>query len=152
MQKHITAADTTALRVVLITLDNHLAGAVRAAASSIAQDAPNVEISFHVAAQWSALDPSRLSFEIYVDGERVSSTPKPNLRDRDWKKEAEPFFLQLGSAVTGAGPLGWAIDEVRISSVPRYSGSFTPPNRVDLDEKATVVFHFDGERSAAGAV
>jgi magnesium chelatase subunit H len=54
MQKHITAADTTTVRVVLITLDNHLAGAVQAARDAIRHDAPNVEVTFHVAAQWSA--------------------------------------------------------------------------------------------------
>ena len=54
MQKHITAADTTTIRVVLITLDNHLAGAVEAAQDAIRHEAPNVEVKFHVAAQWSA--------------------------------------------------------------------------------------------------
>ena len=98
----------------------------------------------HVAAQWSALDPKRLRFDIYIDGKRASGSGKPNLRDRDWRKDTERFFVQLGSAITGAGPLGWAIDEVRVSSAPRYSRSFTPAKQAELDRKATVVFHFDG--------
>jgi len=99
----------------------------------------------HVAAQWSAVDGANLSFEIYVDGTRTSGKTASNLKGRDWKKNTELAFLQLGSAITGAGPLGWAIDEVRISSVPRYDGSFTPAKKAVLDAKATVVFHFDGD-------
>ncbi|MBN1675955.1 MAG: hypothetical protein JXR37_33235 [Kiritimatiellae bacterium] len=99
----------------------------------------------HVAAQWSAAAAADLSFEIYVDGKQVSGKAKPNLRDRDWRKDAEPFFVQLGAAITGAGPLGWPIDEVRVSAAPRYTGDFTPPKRAELDSKATVVFHFDGD-------
>ncbi|MEM9355653.1 MAG: magnesium chelatase subunit H, partial [Pseudomonadota bacterium] len=54
MQKHITAAERAPMRVVLITLDNHLANAVARAERDIRADAPSVELNLHVAANWNA--------------------------------------------------------------------------------------------------
>ncbi|NQT85713.1 carbohydrate-binding family 9-like protein [bacterium] len=99
----------------------------------------------HVAMQWSAVDESRLVVDLYVDGRKASGTVQKTLHEKKWRKQAEPFVVQLGSMVTGAGVLGWPIDEVRVSSGPRYKGDFTPPRRAELDAKATVVFHFDGD-------
>ena len=47
------------MRVVLITLDNHLAHAVARAQAEIRTDAPELELSLHVAANWNA-DPKAL--------------------------------------------------------------------------------------------
>ena len=98
----------------------------------------------HVAMQWAAVDEGRLLIELYVDGKKVSSKPNTRLRGRRWHKKTEAMSVQLGSMVTGAGALGWPIDEVRASSAPRYQGNFVPTKRAVLDRLATVVFHFDG--------
>ncbi len=45
-------AGTTPVRVVIITLDNHLSGAVQRAAQTFARDYPGVTIGFHAAADW----------------------------------------------------------------------------------------------------
>ena len=41
-------------------------------------------------------------------------------------------------------PLGWPIDELRVSSAPRYTANFTPTKRAEFDDLASAVFHFDG--------
>jgi magnesium chelatase subunit H len=51
-QRHISAADTIPLRVVLVTLDNHLTGAVQRARQSLARDLPGLSLSLHAAAEW----------------------------------------------------------------------------------------------------
>ncbi len=60
MQKHISVADPKRVRVVLITLDNHLAGAVRRAEAEIQAEVPGLELNLHVAANWEA-DPGALA-------------------------------------------------------------------------------------------
>ncbi len=48
------------VRVVLITLDSHLAGAVEAARRSLKRAAPSIALSFHAASDW-ARDPAALA-------------------------------------------------------------------------------------------
>ncbi|MBN1673911.1 MAG: sigma-70 family RNA polymerase sigma factor [Kiritimatiellae bacterium] len=98
----------------------------------------------HLAAQWSATDEKGLVFEVFLDGKKSSWAPRVETHGKPWKKSSESFFVQLGSMITGACPLDWAIDEVRVSFVPRYTADFVPRKRAVLDERATVVFHFDG--------
>ena len=98
----------------------------------------------HLAAQWSATDEKELAFELYVDGKKSSWAPRTNTHGKPWKKGSESFFVQLGAMITGACPLGWAMDEVRVSFGTRYKGDFTPPKRAVLDQRATLIFHFDG--------
>ncbi|MBN1673343.1 MAG: sigma-70 family RNA polymerase sigma factor [Kiritimatiellae bacterium] len=99
----------------------------------------------HVAMQWAATDEDSLSIDLFLDGKKASSKTNTNLHGKKWHLKAETYLVQLGSTVTGAGALGWPIDEVRISNAPRYSADFTPGKRATLDEKATIVFHFDGD-------
>jgi len=113
-----------------------------ASTSAIRWDQPGWH---HVAMQWSAADGKSLAIQIYLDGRLTSRKIRTELHDREWRKRPEPLIVQLGSMVTGAGPLGWPIDEVRVSSAPRYSRDFQPPRRPTCDGPATVVFHFDGD-------
>ncbi|MFC1805618.1 sugar-binding protein [Planctomycetota bacterium] len=98
----------------------------------------------HVAMQWSALEDGKLAIEVYLDGKKASGAVSTTLHGKAWRKRTEPLLVQLGSMVTGAGALGWPIDEVRVSSALRYKGDFVPAKRAALDALATVVFHFDG--------
>ena len=53
-QKRTSAADVPAMRVVIVTLDNHLSGVVERAAKSLARKLPGLELSLHAAANWAA--------------------------------------------------------------------------------------------------
>ncbi len=63
MPKRISAGDGPGalpeLRVVIVTLDNHLAGAVERARRVLATTAPGLILGFHAAAEWET-DPSAL--------------------------------------------------------------------------------------------
>jgi len=60
MPKHTSAADTpTAARVVVVTLDHHLAGAAARARPVLARDYPGLTLSFHAASDWGD-DPAAL--------------------------------------------------------------------------------------------
>ena len=47
------AAETSSYRVTIVTLDNHLAGAVERARRTLAREIPNLELHFHAAADWN---------------------------------------------------------------------------------------------------
>ena len=51
-RKPTTAADT-AMRVVIVTMDNHLAGAAARAARLVQQRLPSVTLSIHAASEWA---------------------------------------------------------------------------------------------------
>jgi magnesium chelatase subunit H len=51
--KRTSAAEKTAMNVVLVTLDNHLSGAADRAAARLKQDLPDVRLSLHAAADWA---------------------------------------------------------------------------------------------------
>ena len=68
MRNRTTAAErgapagqtTPPVRVVIVTLDNHLAGAVRQAERTLRRDIPGLSIGLHAAADWGD-DPARLA-------------------------------------------------------------------------------------------
>ncbi|WP_336485365.1 magnesium chelatase subunit H [Methylobacterium nigriterrae] len=60
MPKRISAAERPDIRVVIVTLDNHLASAVERARVRLAAEMPGLALSFHAAAEWEA-DPGSLA-------------------------------------------------------------------------------------------
>lgn len=60
MQKHISHAERSGIRVVLITLDAHAASAADRARNMLADDIPGLEFSFHAASDWAS-DPNALA-------------------------------------------------------------------------------------------
>ena len=52
MLKRTTAADATAIRVVIVTLDNHLAGAVDRTRRQLREAFPGLVLTMHAAADW----------------------------------------------------------------------------------------------------
>ncbi|KAA5804024.1 magnesium chelatase subunit H [Alkalicaulis satelles] len=54
MPKPILAAEAVPIRVVIVTLDNHLAGAAGRARDALRADYPGLELAFHAAADWAA--------------------------------------------------------------------------------------------------
>jgi magnesium chelatase subunit H len=59
MPKPISVAEPTPVRVVIVTLDNHLAGAVDRAQRDLAREIPGLVLDFHAAAEWEQ-DPDAL--------------------------------------------------------------------------------------------
>ena len=59
MPKRISPADLTPIRVVLVTLDGHAAGAAQRARSFLKRDLPGLDFAFHSAADWDR-DPTTL--------------------------------------------------------------------------------------------
>lgn len=53
MQKHISAASGIPVRIAIVTLDNHLAGAVDRARLSLARDIPGLSVTLHSASDWA---------------------------------------------------------------------------------------------------
>ena len=64
MQSRISPADATAravpVKVVIVTLDNHLSGAAQRAQATLAKELPGLELAFHAAADWES-DPASLA-------------------------------------------------------------------------------------------
>lgn len=60
MPKLTTAADSVAMRVVIVTMDNHLAAATERAAAQLAREVPGLSLCMHTAAEWGA-DPEALA-------------------------------------------------------------------------------------------
>ena len=105
----------------------------------------------HVALQWKLDDGGKTAMALYVDGRLASdrctgSVKSPN--DRPLKMKPLPFPVQVGSMNTGYRPADALIDELRISSVCRYSSSFVPAKRFETDEATLALFHFDGNLGA----
>lgn len=59
MPKHTTVADSTPVRVVMITLDGHLGAATQRARAALSDQLPNLELSLHAATDWKH-DPDAL--------------------------------------------------------------------------------------------
>ncbi len=59
MPKHISAADGTPVRVVVVTLDSHLASATERAAQLLAPELPGLSLELHAASEWGQ-DPAAL--------------------------------------------------------------------------------------------
>ncbi len=60
MQKHISADSPTPIRVVIVTLDQHLAGTFERARGGLAAEIPGLDVSMHAAALWGH-DPKSLA-------------------------------------------------------------------------------------------
>jgi magnesium chelatase subunit H len=58
-QRRISAADATPLRVVILTLDSHMASAVERAQHTLLAEMPGLRLSLHAAAEWDD-DPAAL--------------------------------------------------------------------------------------------
>jgi magnesium chelatase subunit H len=52
MPKRISAADATPIRVVIVTMDSHLAGAAARAQTALRKDIPQLELTVHAADKW----------------------------------------------------------------------------------------------------
>ena len=65
MPKPTSAADTTPVNVVIVTLDSHLAGAVERARPVLRQEMPGLNLTLHAAAEWD--DDPRLLEECKAD-------------------------------------------------------------------------------------
>jgi magnesium chelatase subunit H len=52
MPKPISAADPTPVRVVIVTMDSHLAGAVERARSALRTELPGLDLAIHAADEW----------------------------------------------------------------------------------------------------
>jgi magnesium chelatase subunit H len=59
MPKRISAADTTPIRVVIVTMDSHLASAASRARASLRAELPGLDLAVHAADEWSC-DPAAL--------------------------------------------------------------------------------------------
>ncbi len=60
MLKPISDVEGTAVRVVIVTLDNHLSGAVERAQATLRKEIPGLTIALHPASEWAA-DPDALA-------------------------------------------------------------------------------------------
>ena len=58
-RNRISAAEETGVNVVLITLDNHMSGAVDGARNLLEKDLPGLQLSVHAATDWEN-DPASL--------------------------------------------------------------------------------------------
>ncbi|NJL50666.1 MAG: magnesium chelatase subunit H, partial [Blastochloris sp.] len=54
MQKRTSAADTTGIRVVIVTLDNHLSSAAERAAATLRRELPGLTLTLHAATEYQA--------------------------------------------------------------------------------------------------
>jgi hypothetical protein len=105
----------------------------------------------HVALQWKLDDGGRTSMAFYIDGKLASdrcSGSEKNPNDRPLKMKPTSLPIQIGSMNTGFRPADADIDELRISSVRRYSGTFVPKKRFEADVHTLTLFHFDGSLAA----
>lgn len=59
MPKRTSAADATPIRVVIVTLDNHLASVTDRARAALAKELPGLTVDFHAAATWDT-DPAAI--------------------------------------------------------------------------------------------
>lgn len=112
----------------------------------------------HVAVQWKLDDggkpaaAGKTSMAIFIDGRLASdrcrgSAKSPNTQPLEMRQL--PLPIQIGSMNTGFAGADAAIDELRISSVRRYTGTFTPRERLEPNERTLALFHFDGTLDAA---
>jgi hypothetical protein len=106
----------------------------------------------HVALQWKLDDGGKTSMAIYVDGKLSSDVCEGNANhpnDEPLKMKQSTLPIQIGSMNTGYRPADADFDELRISSIRRYSQSFKTEKRFELDPYTITLFHFDGNLDAA---
>ncbi len=56
MPKRISAADTTPIRIVIVTMESHLAGAVDRARAALCKELPGLVLTVHAADEWDGDD------------------------------------------------------------------------------------------------
>jgi len=106
----------------------------------------------HVALQWKLDDGGKTSMAIYIDGKLSSDGCEGNANhpnDQPLKMKQSTLPIQIGSMNTGYRPADADFDELRISSIRRYSRTFTPEKRFEPDGHTITLFHFDGNLNAA---
>jgi len=106
----------------------------------------------HVALQWKLDDGGRTSMALFIDGRLASDRCVGSGKHRnDTPLKVKPLGLpiQIGSMNTGFRPADAVLDELRISSVRRYSRAFTPKKRFEPDAQTLALFHFDDGLAAA---
>ena len=83
------------------------------------------------------------SVRLYVDGREVASLPGSGERT----KNAFPLFIGADPDKNGKpiDHLHGRIDEVRLSSIARYTGTFEPSRHTTADEHTLLLFHLDRE-------
>jgi len=54
MPKRISAADATPIRVVVVTMDSHLSGAVERAEATLRRELPGLRLAIHSADEWAS--------------------------------------------------------------------------------------------------
>ncbi len=101
----------------------------------------------HVAFQWKADAGGETMMQLFVDGRLASDRVMANRPGR-LRMQLPPLPIQIGAMNTGFAPADAAIDELRISSAPRYAGAFSPAKRFEPDARTLVLFHFDGTLEA----
>lgn len=97
---------------------------------------------------------------VFIDGAlaRRAQGPAGDLSYRDGRNSAYPNsdpYLVIGAEKHDAGAAypsfsGW-LDEVRISTVVRYTATFTPAVRLATDAQTVALFHFDEGAGATAA-
>lgn len=99
----------------------------------------------HLAAQMTlSSDGGALTnIEFYVDGVLVNSNASLAVGSTVW---SQPW--SLGGIPTAGFDFGGQIDEVRISKVKRYTGTFTPATKHDVDANTVALFHLDSNGNA----
>lgn len=103
----------------------------------------------HLAVQWDGM-----GLELFVDGVRAASLPDPDTAERVLALLQQPQSKSvfLGAALDEAGRIvpnyqfRGRLDEVRLSSIPRYADDFTPADRFEPDEDTLALYHFDEGR------
>lgn len=105
---------------------------------------PRAGVWTHIAVQWSEGG----KFQFYINGRPSGgflTVPAPLLKLKAWDNTLIGCFQGgPGSLVRGQFLKG-QIDEIRISSVGRYSisESFTPQRRFEADDNTLALYHFD---------
>jgi len=118
----------------------------------------------HVAATW---DFPKAHLQLFFDGKRVGAegpgpepwsssliatggakkTPGIGISDEDTRSLPMQAFIGGDPDCNVGRAAEAAMDEFRISDVPRYSDDFTPSRReFEVDERTRALFHFENER------
>jgi magnesium chelatase subunit H len=121
MPKPISAADPTPIRVVIVTLDRHLSGAVDRASMTLRRDLPGLTLTLHAAAEWGE-NPTTLA-DARADIERADIVVAnmlfmddhiqmiaPTLRARREACDAMLCAMSAGEVVKLTKLGGWRMD------------------------------------------